>query len=539
MLGNNYQQLIDYCIKKRMPFVFDETMSLYELVRATIKALNEMISDQNELKDNIKDFINAFENDLQNTVIQILEDWELSGRLEDIINQVLFETKADKEWVSQQIQNESLTTNQKINDLKDDLLIANPTSKEKTFGLIPREDGFYKYPFNAYHDSRGYYSDFNSDHYFGENKLYISKTGNNTNTGDINNPLRTIGGALDKLTNTQPIRIILKDKIITRLELAGFANIGNVVNNVSIEGIPGNNTVVGEIETNNNLVITTSSNIFKINKSSGSFPNINGMYLYGDTPSKLKRVSTVADVKNNVMSWTYFEETDTLYVNTPTIPKKEDIILMVGVGYLTSEDISQTLRIKDLTILSTGTANNVRVSNLSGISGRVIFENLNVDRNNNGNDGVSTYNVKETYCINVNVNGARRDGFNYHNNRSQPVFVYEENCSASDCGILEETNNNNITSAHDGTHILRLNTKGSNSKGPGLADVNGSYSVNYGCEIYETIGNFPSFIFTEDTKVRLYNCMGGTDTTEGLLMQGINDKIIKGSSFTSIRDENN
>lgn len=94
---NRNRKLIEFWTKYRVPFVYDDTLSLYQLVLKVIKHLNLMIKDQNELKDIIKEFIQAFDEDLQETVEEILVQWQGDGKLEEIINQALFESKLDKE----------------------------------------------------------------------------------------------------------------------------------------------------------------------------------------------------------------------------------------------------------------------------------------------------------------------------------------------------------------------------------------------------------------------------------------------------------
>lgn len=96
MKKENHIKVLEFWTRHKIPYIWDETLSLYQLVRKTIQYLNKVIEDQNELKDIIKEFIQAFEEDLQDTVIEILEQWKDDGSLKEIINEALFESKLDK-----------------------------------------------------------------------------------------------------------------------------------------------------------------------------------------------------------------------------------------------------------------------------------------------------------------------------------------------------------------------------------------------------------------------------------------------------------
>lgn len=96
MRDNSYLNIMEFWTRKKIPYIFDETLSLYQLVRLTVKYLNEVIKDQNELKDAIKEFIEMFDEDLEGTVIEVLEKWKDDGSLKEIINEALFESKLDK-----------------------------------------------------------------------------------------------------------------------------------------------------------------------------------------------------------------------------------------------------------------------------------------------------------------------------------------------------------------------------------------------------------------------------------------------------------
>src|SRR5699024_10494304 len=96
--------------------------------------------------------------------------------------------------------------------------------------------------------------------------------------------------------------------------------------------------------------------------------------------------------------------------------------------------------------------------------------------------------IKDIKLLNCRAFNIRRDGFNYHN--TQQVngggTIFDDNCHAENTGGDQDTGNNNISSAHEGIHIIRVNTTGKRSNGPLIADVNGCYSLNIDCFVSDT-----------------------------------------------------
>jgi hypothetical protein len=82
---------LKYWVQTVVPLVYDDSLSLYELVNKTVQKVNELITQSNEY----------FSQDLSSVVGKILEDWNTSGKLADVINQSLFDSKADKSFVDQ------------------------------------------------------------------------------------------------------------------------------------------------------------------------------------------------------------------------------------------------------------------------------------------------------------------------------------------------------------------------------------------------------------------------------------------------------
>jgi hypothetical protein len=76
---------LDFLIQQVLPTVYDDSLSFYELVNKVVIKLNEVIDQSNEY----------FSQNLEAVVTAILEDWETTGRLDDVINSALMEGKLD------------------------------------------------------------------------------------------------------------------------------------------------------------------------------------------------------------------------------------------------------------------------------------------------------------------------------------------------------------------------------------------------------------------------------------------------------------
>jgi hypothetical protein len=78
---------LEYWIQKVLPMVYDDSLSHYELLNKVVEKLNEVINQSNEY----------FGQDLESVIENILNDWEDTGRLSEVINQTLFDSKVDTE----------------------------------------------------------------------------------------------------------------------------------------------------------------------------------------------------------------------------------------------------------------------------------------------------------------------------------------------------------------------------------------------------------------------------------------------------------
>lgn len=113
-IGNSIENL-EYWIQKAVPNTFDDSLSLYELVSKTVKYLNEVITQSNELTSTLETTLATQNTDIstlrdefeavktwvegealtENTT-QVLNEWYDNGKLATIINQDVMNMKAEK-----------------------------------------------------------------------------------------------------------------------------------------------------------------------------------------------------------------------------------------------------------------------------------------------------------------------------------------------------------------------------------------------------------------------------------------------------------
>lgn len=132
--------------------------------------------------------------------------------------------------------------------------------------------------------------------------------------------------------------------------------------------------------------------------------------------------------------------------------------------------------------------------------------------NETNGDSLLVDSIKNTYIFNSISSYAKRDCFNYHFTTVSDVkecFVLEVNCKSKNGGRGSLETNNNNTTCHEGTNILRINGDYSDSPIP-VIDVGNCYSILIDCKAYDsTIGN-GDFRFYDDNgtgKVFIVNCV--------------------------------
>jgi hypothetical protein len=108
------------------------------------------------------------------------------------------------------------------------------------------------------------------------------------------------------------------------------------------------------------------------------------------------------------------------------------------------------------------------------------------------------------------------DAISYHANDapSSGSYALEIDCIGYECGVGDGTpRNSNVSTAHDGMTVMRINTVGWRVNGPAIADANGCLSYCIGCQVSE-----PE---TESVDISYYNFYGtgGTQDAQAWLVQ--------------------
>ncbi len=209
----------------------------------------------------------------------------------------------------------------------------------------------------------------------------------------------------------------------------------------------------------------------------------------------LKQVYSLNDCENTVNSF-YIDSSDylTAYVNLEANEPNEKV-LPVQKGYLfrfnhttSTNDCGVYLKNVDTIGISIYTAARANNSSNSGIV-EFIADNCTFQHAFTGNlITLGSYDI--VYMINCIGGYAFRDIFNYSGSylsttKKETSIICEINCKVKEGGFYGNNSlgNNNLSTAHDGLNIVRLNTNGYNSEGPLVADVNGCRSIVIGCKM--------------------------------------------------------
>lgn len=100
---NTYARLKAYCLRHGLEWRFDTIYSPLHLIWEIIKLLNTVVTDMDDLKVKMDDLIASIEGTIEQEVIDKLLEWKNDGSLETLINDALFNQKADIEYVEHEL----------------------------------------------------------------------------------------------------------------------------------------------------------------------------------------------------------------------------------------------------------------------------------------------------------------------------------------------------------------------------------------------------------------------------------------------------
>lgn len=377
--------------------------------------------------------------------------------------------------------------------------------------------------------------------------IYISEDGNDSNNGDTQDkPKKSLDSVFSKISAISENNVIIK--ILSPVLTRNNSNVSttNRIINKNIAIVSDTETNIGSIEAqlswtrNGNTYQTTRSAVTDVwDKKNRDFAN---------KPVQYKKVSTLAECQSTKGSWCL--EGTTLYIRRlDDLAIDDDIMVLLQTGSLMFDLQSDVkLIFKNVNFLCAHDLNpNVKICSDNN-TGHFIAVNSNFLGSQVMN-GLQIENIKHSWLFNCGAIGTMKDGFNYHNylGNGENSFAFEFNCVGYNNGIRDTENINNSTTAHDGYNILRIGCIGFNTKGPVLADVNGCYSINYDCTMYDSLlsgtANTKSAYWFDDsgvtgktTKAYLINCSGGGKETKGINTDGtakVNVHNFKGNNINT------
>lgn len=358
--------------------------------------------------------------------------------------------------------------------------------------------------------------------YIYNNSIYIDKDLGNDTTGNgtKDSPYKTIKKGLTVITGDTTFYV----KSSTPFQRGEHFTGGSLGTTYKLSFINNNENKKPILLTTGtpNLIWTSEDNVWKTTRSLTKevLYKSDDEYLFG-----WRKLILASDLTNcKATAGSYFVDGTTVYVNTfdGTIPTDDKYMTIILSGetafYLSNNEIS----FNGFGFINAGTnAVYFGTTTASDVSSKVVLFNCIAGMNDGENDGTTIVigngfafeRIKEVFLFNCYAKNVRRDGFNYHYTNAidylpDDRIVFEYNCVSLNCGINDTTVNNNGTTCHEKTKIIRVNSKVFNTKGPMVADVGGSYSYLIGCETRNEIGEYSGYLFTmENTgKSYLINC---------------------------------
>lgn len=364
----------------------------------------------------------------------------------------------------------------------------------------------------------------------GYTPIFVARNGSAGNDGlTEDNPISRLDFAIKKIEESQSIsKAIIKIKgNPTRQTVSHPFELGTTITKEII--------IESDSLITSNQLVTWQTHSGKVKKASIEYEvvevvkskeiDIDGF------PLKFKKVNSLSEVESNDDS--YYYNDGVVYVNGNDVNTDDTSVIVGDTIWQFKIGVTGILILNDLKIINRSNSTPVQVESNGG--GKLIVKNLKIDskygRVNSTANGIATNALDSVIVLDTIIKGSARDNFNYHNTRNNHICkVTEVNCYGENAGIEGVTANNNISTAHEAIHILRVGTKGRSGRGPLIADVNGCYSLLFGCTVFDTgltnnVNVNSAFYFDDsptpnfpnpDGKAWLIDCGGGGVSEKGI-----------------------
>lgn len=537
-----------------------------------LEAINKETEDATEVAVNVEQRQDAVEQQFDDVLNEWTSDKPISNE-ETIAARTNRETGENHQTLGQRLdaENKKVTAqlaenSQKVIDLeskkatKDQLEKVNArvveTNKRrriqnsyKTFGILKVPVDFpKKIPFNVFKNIEGKIThDFDFNQYKTDNKIYVHNTiGHDTEyDGKRETPFRTINKALEVANSgsKQIYNIVFLEKFVSD-EVFSFEDTLTLEKDIVFTSdLEGGSFFTTTQRLSGGYVWERIDGVYRtLRKRVALVVDYRFKDVFG-TPQEYLSANSINEVKN--MRGSYYQDGDYIYVNRIDGSEPDDDVALL-LPYIS--DLKINLKGKTLLIDNVHfwrCTRNDREEN-------IFWSALNIK--GNGNDrlvlkdssfryarfnGLSVEGVGECFSFNVQSMFNGYDGFNYHGDGSE--LVIELNCYAAFNGDVHG-GTGNATSAHDGMSVFRAGVVGHDCWGPVLADVNGCYSVNYDCTMYNSLRSpketKAAFYFDDSGavspgKTYLIDCGGGGNDTFSINSDGaeVNVRNFKGDNI--------
>lgn len=199
---------------------------------------------------------------------------------------------------------------------------------------------------------------------------------------------------------------------------------------------------------------------------------------YGHYPAMTLAASAA---ECNTTAGSYYVTGSTVYVRTHDDRAPDDDVLVLVIENIITAAGHLSLILENITFIG-GAGRTLRVYNTQSGEIANVYANGCIF-SHSYNDDAFEHTGGDVILIDCMACYANRDGFNYHAGYNVSAFVIEINCTAYDCGLDDANDNNNASTAHETSKIIRVGGTYTNTKGPVVGDVDTSTAWLVGCTI--------------------------------------------------------